>query len=1173
MKKTFLLFILAIGMSYLGWGQTTVFTDDFSTNTSATWTTSGAIGASAWTVTRSGADWGARRNISPLQLEQTNDVGATANASGWVFSSVLLSSFSAPYNTTLNLNAELLTWTFNFRTNRTSALAGFTGSTSYGMAMILVSTSNTPNTSGNGYAVVMGGGGLNTIALISFTGGLQGTKTTIIGYGGAPAALTNYMSVKVTYNPSGDNWALYNRDDGSTGFADPASGILTQIGTTTSNSTYTGTAMSYLGAYWQGSTTATQTSFYDNVTVTSTPSGTPTITVSPALLSNFTYNVGSGPSASQSYNLGGSSLTPAAGNITVTAPAHYEVSSDNAAFYASILIPYTLGTLASTSIYVRLIAGLSANYYNNEDVTNAGGGATIMNVTCSGTVMPGSSTTYSWVGADLGDWTVAANWSPTRTIAFTNDILQFNEGTVKTITNVPTQTIAQMSVTNSTAVTLQAAGTITLTIAGGSGTDLSVGSGSQLNVSGANSITMTLSATATGSVSGSMTFAGGIHKLTATDASGITFANGSAFTAGTSFSGNPFGTGTANSVIFQSGASFIQIAGSNPFALTAPASIVVFQTGSLFKLMSTGTPSVSGRTYANFEMDIPNCKITLTGVSAVSIDNLTVTNGTLNFNMTGTPGHSIKGNIAVVDTLIFNPASTGTVNLNGTSLQTISGTGTISYGPALFSTIAITNTAGVILNATASLYNLTISSGSSLTVNAGKALSTSGAVTTNDVLTLKSPAGTGPTGSFLPTGAVTGNVTVERYIPQYTSNADGWYFLSSPVSGQLINPNFAPGSNDDVYRWNETVTDYPWINYKGLSPFTTFESGEGYLVAYQASATKTFTGSINPSNITLNNQSFTGASSWSGWHLLGNPYSCAVKWNDGNWGTMNNVEAVAQVMNSGGTYTSRVANDPIPAMNGFMVHVTSGTNSLTIPLAARTHSGIDWMKSTANIQDKLMLTAASTENTTYVETIVQFNQEATPAFDMAYDGHFLSGIAVAPQLYSIVGEEHLCVNTLPQTDNTRTVHLGFVKGSSVNYTMNVTGLESFNPGVSVFLEDTKASKTQNLRQSSVYSFSAAEGDNANRFLLHFGGLFGVNELNKDNAIKIYSYDNTIYISNNGGQQVKGNVFVYNLMGQLLMQQELGDNKLTTLNLSGSTGYYLVKVITSENSYSAKIFLR
>lgn len=65
--------------------QTTVFSDNFSTNTSATYTTSGAMGGSAWSVTRSADDWAARRNVSPEQLELTNDGSAnSANATGWV---------------------------------------------------------------------------------------------------------------------------------------------------------------------------------------------------------------------------------------------------------------------------------------------------------------------------------------------------------------------------------------------------------------------------------------------------------------------------------------------------------------------------------------------------------------------------------------------------------------------------------------------------------------------------------------------------------------------------------------------------------------------------------------------------------------------------------------------------------------------------------------------------------------------------------------------------------------------------------------------------------------------------------------------------------------------------------------------------------------------------------
>jgi len=141
----------------------------------------------------------------------------------------------------------------------------------------------------------------------------------------------------------------------------------------------------------------------------------------------------------------------------------------------------------------------------------------------------------------------------------------------------------------------------------------------------------------------------------------------------------------------------VSAAGSNPFGLTQPSSKVVFASGSLFSHQQSGTPSFSGRTYADLEIKIAATSLTVTGGSAVSINNLTITAGTLNFNMTATPGHSIKGNISVASgqTLNFAPASAGTVNLNGSSLQSISGAGTIST--TANSTIAINNSNGVSL--------------------------------------------------------------------------------------------------------------------------------------------------------------------------------------------------------------------------------------------------------------------------------------------------------------------------------------------------------------------------------------------------------------------------------------------------------------------------------------------
>jgi CSLREA domain-containing protein len=340
-----------------------------------------------------------------------------------------------------------------------------------------------------------------------------------------------------------------------------------------------------------------------------------------------------------------------------------------------------------------------------------------------------AATTYTWNQTGTASWATATNWTPTRTTPAVDDILVFNNGATTTVTSVPTQTIGQLSVSGNTNVTLQPAATgTTLTIGGGTGTDLSVASGSQLNISGTNTLTINLPTGTTGSVSGSMTFTNAAHKLTATDASAVTFQNNSTFTAGTGFSSNPFGTANLNSIIFANGSTFVFIAGSNPFGAGAPNSVVVFQSGSLYSQQGSGTPSFSGRTYANFELNVA-ATITVTGGSAVSIDNLTITQGTLNFNMTATPGHAIKGNVSVASgaTLNFNPASAGTVNFSGTSAQTISNSGTFST--AANQTFVIANTNGVALNNALTFTGPT-------TVNSGATLATADTLTANGNVTV-----------------------------------------------------------------------------------------------------------------------------------------------------------------------------------------------------------------------------------------------------------------------------------------------------------------------------------------------------------------------------------------------------------------------------------------------------
>ncbi len=296
-KPKTLFFTILLALMPLLWinGQV-VFSDDFSDNLDPAWTSSGNLNFSAWDVYRSGDDWGARRNDSPAQLELSNDIGANTNLSGFCLVSTATSSFSSPYSTVL-INGGVVTWSFNMRQIRTDP-SGFTG-VNYGVAFILAGETATTNSTGDGYAVVLGqAGGTDPLRLVRYTGGLNADSdfTNIItsNTSGLADFGNEHLSVKVTYNPClGGQWELFVRNDG-TSFQDPLSGTLTSQGTATDN-TYTGIALNMMAAYWKGSTTAAQTAFFNYVTVSvsSIPSvslGSNPVVCSGITSANLTYS-------------------------------------------------------------------------------------------------------------------------------------------------------------------------------------------------------------------------------------------------------------------------------------------------------------------------------------------------------------------------------------------------------------------------------------------------------------------------------------------------------------------------------------------------------------------------------------------------------------------------------------------------------------------------------------------------------------------------------------------------------------------------------------------------------------------------------------------------------------------------------------------------------------------
>jgi hypothetical protein len=310
---------------------------------------------------------------------------------------------------------------------------------------------------------------------------------------------------------------------------------------------------------------------------------------------------------------------------------------------------------------------------------------------------------YSWSATGSASWQVATNWTPTRLTPAQDDVLNFSGGGATTATNVPSQKVGQLFITGGTELTLapNAPGD-SITVLGGSGNDFNIAAGSKLNLTGAGvNIKVDLAAGATGTVGGTFTVAGGSQRLRSLTAGGLVFQNGSLAVQGLAYSGNVFGTGAGtngalNSVSFQAGSIFSQASGSNPFGAGQPNSVVTFQALSRFRLDGPITPSMSGRTYADFEHNTPNATFT-TGSATLKIDHLYVTQGILNLGMTGT--FDIKGNISVGAgaKLAFNPVgpTIRTVSLSGTAPQTITAIGTLT--DTTHSNIEVKNSTGIVL--------------------------------------------------------------------------------------------------------------------------------------------------------------------------------------------------------------------------------------------------------------------------------------------------------------------------------------------------------------------------------------------------------------------------------------------------------------------------------------------
>ena len=410
--------------------------------------------------------------------------------------------------------------------------------------------------------------------------------------------------------------------------------------------------------------------------------------------------------------------------------------------------------------------------------------------------------TYTWNGTINSDFQLANNWTPKRQCIKVTDKLVFNSTSPASVilSNVPGQTIAQLTVTNNRSVIFRDipgdAGVSTLTIAGATGTDLQVDAGSTLSLdvestAAGDGMVINLSTGATGVVAGTINFQstpGGTkqHRLQAADALAIAVNNGGKIRA-VDLSGNPFGSSLPqNTVVFNAGAVYECYSGGNPFGLAQPASKVQFNSGSIYRHFTTNQPSVLGRVYADFENNA-SYDINTGGAAAFTVNNFKLISGTVQFtgSLNSLPVNTeIKGDLTVLPGagLKYLADVSSVLNFSGSSnAQKINSAGTLELGR----------------NVTVRL-NSSYATAPQLTVETGIAIAgvfdlVQGTIRLAADITLQSDSFS--TASVAPiTGSIdygAGRFIVERYIPGHPK---AWQLLAVPATGQTVNQAWQEGN-------------------------------------------------------------------------------------------------------------------------------------------------------------------------------------------------------------------------------------------------------------------------------------------------------------------------------------------------------------------------------------------
>lgn len=614
-------------------------------------------------------------------------------------------------------------------------------------------------------------------------------------------------------------------------------------------------------------------------------------------------------------------------------------------------------------------------------------------------------------------------------------------------------------------------------------------------------ITATVSPAGTASVGNNFTIASGSFTLT-TATSNLTVA-GLLTHSGTTFTSNDNAVSVGS---FLNNGTFNAPSNSKTLTITAGnfTNNGTFNAGTSTTVFATST-AILGSTNPTFR----NITIGIGGDLTPPIGNPLLLGG--NFTNNG----------------VFNQG-TGTVTFSNSvnGIKTISGT-----QPIHFYDLNIENNTSnpdVSIEGTVNLVNvLTLSSNAILDAD-GSGLGVLTLLSSGD-----SPTADGSIASLLGSSAVTGNVTVQRYMAiEGANNARIYRYISSPVQSPPVSQiqteipvtgSFTGtstctgcGTTQSMFLYNESVItdtnasggnnfddgyeDFPnAANSETLTPgrgYSIFVRGNINPVAGAGSAKWDVRAPINRGNINFN--SFTTFTSSTvvandGWNLVGNPYPSTIDWDAASGWTKTGINNAIYMRDNGllspvyATYVGGVGTNGgsryIATGQAFFVKSDGGPVNFRATESVKAAGTQTTFFRQEGIND--LIRVALKKDGISDETVVRFNEAATDGFDPTLDAYKLNNVVF--NLSSVSGNTKYAINALAGISCASSIQLDVSNVTPGTYQLELSQFDSFDPSIDLKLIDDFLGQTIDLRQNPSYEFAVTDDTKSygNRFKLGF----------------------------------------------------------------------------------------